>query len=557
MANENNNNRPNPKTLRERNMQAAIDRANAIKEAEEQKEKELLEERRNDGRQYEMEVEGFNIGDSLVRRALAANEKVSAAQQELMQEELTEEIEGIDDIEEVPSNTYTENNEDDIEEVDDDFELEDIETEEVDTNFDEDAEDDEEVDIYTEEPAVNKENNVVNMPKVENKEDEEELFAAPKQPELPSQDETFIDPKDLDDLELDDEPEEEEIVTDDTASKEELDQLRKAIKEKLGSDIPDISNLQVVKSKPASVNQVLATQDKGRIIDWPLMESGKLISMRSFSGIEVEDIVRDTSERVRNRFNIMREIYDLIYEHVTSPKPSTSKEWLKSTPYKDTNDVFMSVFVSTFNGSNYMPYSCENDKCKNIWLSENIPIKSHIKFKDKAAEKRFNDIKNSPEGLPAKSKIYRVAISPSIAVDIRLAPSIYHVIFENSILDPKFYRKYNKLLGLMTYIDNMYYIRPDGLHKIVYKVDQNSEVKTLKYRIASYAKIINNLSSDAYMNLMMNIAEKQDYGEDYITYQIPEVFCPKCGTVVKASDVANPLQLIFGRHRLNQLTIQY
>lgn len=541
MANENIR---NPKTLRERNIQAALERAEAIKEAEREKEEELLKERRNDGRQYEMEVEGFNIGDSLVRRAMAVNEKVAEVQQELMEEELTEDIEGIDDVEE---DTTQENIDDDI---DEDFDLDDeFLTEESVEEYDEDEE---------------IENNVVNMPSskensFEEKEEKvEELFTV-SQPELPSQEETFIDPKDLDDLELDIEPDAEEITTEDTdtANKEELDKLRKVIKEKLELNIPDISKLTVVKSKPASVNQVLATQDKGRVIDWPLMESGKLISMRSFSGIEVEDIVRDTSERERNRINIMREIYDLIYEHVTSAKPSTSKEWLKSIPYRDTNDVIMAVFVSTFNGSNYMPYSCENDKCKNIWLSDSIPMRSHMKFKDKATEKRFNDIKESAEGLPAKSKIYRVPISSSIAVDIRLAPSIYHVLFENNILDPKFIRKYNKFLGLMTYIDNMYYIKPDGLHKIVYKVDPNSEVKTLKYRIASYAKIINNLPSDAYVNLMMNIAEKQDYGEDYITYLIPEQKCPVCGKVIEAANVSGPMQLLFGRHRLNQLTIQY
>lgn len=541
MANENIR---NPKTLRERNIQAALERAEAIKEAEREKEEELLKERRNDGRQYEMEVEGFNIGDSLVRRAMAVNEKVAEAQQELMEEELTEDIEGIDDVEE---DSAQENIDDDI---DEDFDLDDeFLTEES-------------VEEYNEDEEI--ENNVVNMPSskensFEEKEEKvEELFTV-SQPELPSQEETFIDPKDLDDLELDIEPDAEEITTEDTdtANKEELDKLRKVIKEKLESNIPDISKLNVVKSKPASVNQVLATQDKGRVIDWPLMESGKLISMRSFSGIEVEDIVRDTSERERNRINIMREIYDLIYEHVTSAKPSTSKEWLKSIPYRDTNDVIMAVFVSTFNGSNYMPYSCENDKCKNIWLSDSIPMRSHMKFKDKATEKRFNDIKESAEGLPAKSKIYRVPISSSIAVDIRLAPSIYHVLFENNILDPKFIRKYNKFLGLMTYIDNMYYIKPDGLHKIVYKVDPNSEVKTLKYRIASYAKIINNLPSDAYVNLMMNIAEKQDYGEDYITYLIPEQKCPVCGKVIEAANVSGPMQLLFGRHRLNQLTIQY
>lgn len=541
MANENIR---NPKTLRERNIQAALERAEAIKEAEREKEEELLKERRNDGRQYEMEVEGFNIGDSLVRRAMAVNEKVAEVQQELMEEELTEDIEGIDDVEE---DTTQENIDDDI---DEDFDLDDeFLTEESVEEYDEDEE---------------IENNVVNMPSskensFEEKEEKvEELFTV-SQPELPSQEETFIDPKDLDDLELDIEPDAEEITTEDTdtANKEELDKLRKVIKEKLELNIPDISKLTVVKSKPASVNQVLATQDKGRVIDWPLMESGKLISMRSFSGIEVEDIVRDTSERERNRINIMREIYDLIYEHVTSAKPSTSKEWLKSIPYRDTNDVIMAVFVSTFNGSNYMPYSCENDNCKNIWLSDSIPMRSHMKFKDKATEKRFNDIKESVEGLPAKSKIYRVPISSSIAVDIRLAPSIYHVLFENNILDPKFIRKYNKFLGLMTYIDNMYYIKPDGLHKIVYKVDPNSEVKTLKYRIASYAKIINNLPSDAYVNLMMNIAEKQDYGEDYITYLIPEQKCPVCGKVIEAANVSGPMQLLFGRHRLNQLTIQY
>lgn len=571
-----------PTSIVERNKQAALERQANIEKAKQEAAEAAEAERKNDGRIYDMEVEGFNIGDSLVRRAVAANERVAQLQQEQFEQDMES------DDEEIESSTpvYQTQKIEVVPELDvedeDDFDLDFVdlpapEAEKISPALEQFVQ---EEPVEKEPEEVPEREPVQEAPKSiaqayqevmekkaateEPEEEEEEVTTSSESlmevatPDIPMDQSELITPteefKDVTaEIEADVEGDTVQIE-DERVSKEEMEKLKSAIKTKVVK-LPDISNM-AISNKPVSVNQVVASQTITKVVDWPLMESGKLITMRSFTGPEMDDLTRDLErETERNRANARRENLHMIYDHLTSKK-LPFEQWLRNELADDYPSYEMAAMVASYSGANYIPMSCADQKCNNIWLSDDIPMMKHMKFNNDTAKERFNQILQSPDTVKGPSTIKRVPISNTIAIDVRTKLTFYNAFFENSILDAKFTAKYRKLLDLIMYIDNMYEIKSDGLHPVMYKRDPNSEVKTLKYRIASFAKIITNLTSDAYTRLYVEIRDAlEDTSTDYITYVMPAMKCPKCGTIVEETEVGpRPYSLVLARHRLTQLT---
>ena len=85
-------------------LQAALDRADAAEKKKEDFENQEKEnERKNDGRKYEYEIEGFNIGDSLMRRFNTLDQNASHLSEKLDEEDLEKEISDDDRLNEETS----------------------------------------------------------------------------------------------------------------------------------------------------------------------------------------------------------------------------------------------------------------------------------------------------------------------------------------------------------------------------------------------------------------------------------------------------------------------
>jgi hypothetical protein len=171
-----------------------------------------------------------------------------------------------------------------------------------------------------------------------------------------------------------------------------------------------------------------------------------------------------------------------------------------------------------------------------------------VKFKDDEAKEKFYNIMNNSGAV--SNKLYEtriVPISKRFAIGFR-EPSIYNTIFENAILDQKFIDKYQKILSLMVYIDEVYVIQNGEYVPISLKVDRTNMAKTTKYRIATYAKVISKLPSDGYQKILSIIASINELGDE-VTYQLPEVTCPKCEHVI-AAEAKESQELLFSRHQL-------
>ena len=102
---------------------------------------------------------------------------------------------------------------------------------------------------------------------------------------------------------------------------------------------------------------------------------------------------------------------------------------------------------------------------------------------------------------------------------------------------------------VMVYIDGMYLMKDGKWSPLNVKTDPNSEAKTIKYKIATYTKVINALPSDGYQKIA-NVINNINLKSDNVTYQIPEMTCPKCKTTIPAVEMSAQ-RLVFMRHQLN------
>ena len=496
-------------------IKSAIEKENEEKIKEEQRAIEAKNlERKADGREYEYEVEGFNIGDAIMRRAHTIDNNGSALSEQLAEERLEEEINSKEDVDDQIN---------DVDNFDDDL------SDSIDTDYSEDDLD--------KDDKKNKEENIDNNT-------------------LPSQEELDIDDEDLDDIDLDDEDDDEFDDEDDELSEQEIADLREAIKDKLKLDIPvnTSGEAKISANKTISLNDVLSMQtSNANVIDYPLMSAGRCVSMREFSGTEIESLNQGASGR--NRFNTLKTIYHTLYDHIVDNNKPEFDKWLKVTSFMDIEHLYMAAYKASFNGANYIPFNCTNDKCNHVFLSDNIEIEDMIKFKDDAAKKKFYDIlENSDTISKEDAYLYKtkiVPVSPTIAIGFR-EPSIYNTIFENSVLDQNFIDKYTRLLTVMVYIDNIYVIQNGEYIPVRCRVDRHSLAKTAKIRIVTYSKIIRTLPSDSYNNILAEIAKINDLGDE-VKYQLPEITCPKCGQTIEATE-QTPTQLLFSRHQLNLLS---
>lgn len=489
-------------------LQAAIERSEeAQKKAKEEEQEEIERKRREDGRQYEFEVNGFNIGDSLMRRANAINDNGQALSNQLQEEDMEREISDDDLLNAEPDSLESE-----------------IDSALKDTSSDDDIED------------------------IEN--DDSDLPTSPS--------DLNIDYDDLLDLELDDLDATDSSNDDDDISEKEMEGLRNQIKEKLSVSAPVNKDGTIsISQKAVSLTEVLNQQKSNAVVvDFPLMSAGRCVSMREFSGTEIESLNRGASGR--NRFNTMKDIYHTLYDHIVDPNKPDFDQWLKVTSFMDIEHLYMAAYKASFHGANYVPFNCENKQCNHVFLSDDIEIEDMIKFKDEKAKAKFYDILNNTDTVSKEDAcLYEtkiVPISNTIAIGFR-EPSIYNTIFENSILDQKFVDKYTRLLTMMVYIDNIYLISGGQYVPVACKKDKNSIAKTAKYRIVTYSKIISTLSSDDYNNILAEIAKINELGDE-VKYQLPEITCPKCGQTIQAAE-QSATQLLFARHQLNLLSQEY
>lgn len=357
----------------------------------------------------------------------------------------------------------------------------------------------------------------------------------------------------------DDDDDDEELIDEDQGPTDDeiMENLKKEIHEKISPIAKkfDISTFSIVK-KPVRVKNAIPVAEAAagnKLADWVLYNSGKTITMEGFLGSEIDTIINRTS---RNNVQGLREQYNMLYKHDKTPgKPGTFEEWVKSISILDVDHLYAAAYRATFEGSNFIPYDCPNNRCKNSFLSDNRPFMSLVKFENDNVKHRFNKILNGDYTTADSwyaSEI--VPVSDTFAVSLRM-PSIYDAIIKPAYIDEEFYARNEAVVALSSYIDEIFYIDAENqqLRPIESVYYPNNIGKTERARIVALKKIIKTLNSDQY-NMIVSYISAINSGDDRVgvKYVIPETNCPNCGASIPEEETS-ALNMLFLRHRLAML----
>lgn len=353
--------------------------------------------------------------------------------------------------------------------------------------------------------------------------------------------------------------EETDELTDDEKEeiKERQRKFREEVNEKLNIpmtvDKKGIAKFRIA-TKPVSVNKVLkANLNKIHTATWALPNSGRLATYSALSGEEIENLNPDAHDSNMSTDMANRLVFNTLFSHLVDPnKPETMEEWLRTINWFDINDIYFGIYLATFKDSNFVAYTCDDNKCRNIFL-EDVNIKDMIKYADDKAEAKYKDLLHSGiDATPSTIPEDIVPISPQYAIGFR-APSVYDIIFGASSLDARFRAKYATTIGNISYMANVYYIKGETLFPVDCKPVANDPAKTMRNRIVVYYNILKTLSSDQYSIVTRTINDINNANRVMATFHYPDSKCKKCGKEIKRAQTdMNPLTMLFIRHQLVQ-----
>jgi len=341
----------------------------------------------------------------------------------------------------------------------------------------------------------------------------------------------------------------------DSVQKRRLENLKREVQSKI-KPITKGLNLASFKiiDKPINVTESVnraATAFNVKTADWALPATGRSITMKAFKGSEVANLLKDPG---RNKLRAAKEQYGLIHSHIIDEyKPETVDAWAKTVSVADVDHLYAAIYRASFEGENFLPYDCPDDKCANSFLTNSVPFMDMVKFKDDNVKARFDKAYNQPS-TPSnrKMKLDVIPVSDSYAFAFK-EPTIYDAVFTPAYLDDEFIAKYADTITFATCIDKVFFIDPqlEALRPLNVKQYPNDPAKSLKAKIIVLSKVMKELTSDQYQIIRLYV-EKLTGAEQDITFVLPKTTCPKCGKEIEESTYS-AAQLLFLRHHLAAL----
>lgn len=355
-----------------------------------------------------------------------------------------------------------------------------------------------------------------------------------------------------DDTLFDEDEDEEEDSADDVDSDKAFETLKAEVKEKITpiKRSIDLSKFTIAKkSINASKLMKLAVQDHQCIADWVAYAANRPVSLTGLSGPEILKLNPDNSNR--NRLNTFRDMYRIIYDHIYDGNKPEFETWLKQTRFIDLPHIQFGLYMATFQGSNFVTYSCPNNKCNKVFIKD-VDFKDMIVYANDEVKQKVQDMLRM-DTTSKSNDTYNtdlIPISENYVFGLR-TPSIWNVIIETASLSDQFIEKYSDLIDVVSYIDAIYLIdyENNNLIPVDTKPDPNDQAKTSARRIKVFHDIISKLSSEDYYRLRAEINDYDKSAND-ISYQIPACTCPDCATEIPANTNMSPDNMLFTRHQL-------
>lgn len=312
----------------------------------------------------------------------------------------------------------------------------------------------------------------------------------------------------------------------------------------------------VISKKSLSVTKAIKNRTESKTLinegKFPLMYTGRIFTASPLTGQELVSL-----ERTDNGFTMHHA--GIFYNHDTNPyKPKSIVEWAKTICVLDLKYMYGAFYMANFGlGNNYLPYSCEDPACGHMFLSDNIDIKSMIKFPTKKSEDRYNKILKTPltEDDSTAIETAIVPINEYYAVGIKL-PSLYNSVFELGNVNQEFIEKYSSVINTIMYIDTIYVIDSDTQEFIPldYKIYPGDLGKTFKSKIVAYSTIINKFDATDYDILYAYINSiSVDYEVELVR---PEITCTKCGKTIHETKLDLTSAVFLQRQLMNTAIMQ-
>lgn len=370
-----------------------------------------------------------------------------------------------------------------------------------------------------------------------------------------------------------------ELTEDEELDKKEEEEKAKKVYEKYRAEILQkvvntASNINVstfkVSKKVGSLQSILNKAHKDdkqaeSVATWSMMNAGRPYMASALTGPEI--VMLTDMDEGQSTVNANIQQTKILYNHDANPnKPASFNAWCKTIPYADLDELFMAIYIATFRKANYIPYYCTSKKCNNMELQEQkniLPciatsadgkqkeLPGMVKFADDKQKDRFTKIRElalTPE-MSGEYETTVIPINSYIAIGFRL-PSLYNMIVELRALDNKFLTKYAAVITVMMYIDCIYEIDNGELRPIQWKEYPESITKEVKSKVATYARILNTLSTSEYSVLVTYIGTLNKV-ENSLNYIIPESKCSECGTKIEERQTTGKELVFIYQHLMN------
>lgn len=361
-----------------------------------------------------------------------------------------------------------------------------------------------------------------------------------------------------------DEPTEEETTAEED-EKAKTEEIKNTIRQEFNRTFSPINNkisldTFTISKKPVNAAKVI-NEIKSKAIecaDGVLWHQKRAIRMSAWKPMEIQSI--DPQNLRNGNYNkYVENKLKLIYEHIIDAnKPKTFEAWAMITPNTVVDDYMFTSYKATFGRSNIITFSCNDDKCNNVFM-ESIPVNSMIKFDNDKTKEEYMRIlhEGNTDSSPSEYQVTLYQASDDYVFALKV-PSLYNTYIEPTLVNQAFNTKYEDRLLLLSYIDSIYKIDYETHQLIPVDTKPVATDKSLTYkrRIKTFDTILKSLTSDQLMALSVEtdkydgakLDENGDLVRD-INYIYPERVCTKCGKKIE-EQIINPDNMLFTRHQL-------
>lgn len=362
---------------------------------------------------------------------------------------------------------------------------------------------------------------------------------------------------------------EDDIIDSDEDKEAATEEIKEKIREEMKTNFNpvsekiDFSKFKVSK-KPVSASKVINHIQERPIeaADGVLFAANRAVRMSALSAVEIQSLDQSNIRRGNYNQHMINRLH-LIYDHlIDANKPASFEAWMKLATNDLVDDYFFTAYKATFGLSNILTYSCQDNDCHNVFMKKRN-IEDMIKFKNDDVKAKYMEILHSGN-VNTISNMYESELfqaSDEYVLSLR-KPSLYNTYIEPSLINEEFMKKYEDLMLLISYIDDIYII--DKANSELIKIDTKPDARrpdvTVKRKIKTYGTVIKSLTSDQLQALSV-ATDKFDSGElddkgnliTDIKYIIPEEVCEKCGKVIPEQE-DTPDNMLFMRHQLGAMS---